>query len=47
MRDEDINKLASKLTESLATKEDVKRLERAIKELNNKSDTILEFASLS
>lgn len=44
MTDKDIVKLASRLTESLATKDDLKRLEGKIDELNIKTDTILEFA---
>lgn len=44
MTDKDIAKLASRLTESLATKDDLKRLEGKIDELNIKTDTILEFA---
>ncbi|MEK7616431.1 MAG: hypothetical protein AAB414_00045 [Patescibacteria group bacterium] len=53
MNDSDINKLAAKLTKSLAikddlkelaTKEDLKKLERKIDELDGKADTILEFA---
>lgn len=44
MTDEDITKLANQLTQSLATKEDIKGLRFALDELNAKSDTILEFA---
>lgn len=55
MNDKDIIKLAAKLTESLATKDDIKgvkddikRIEQKFdgkfKELNEKADTILEFA---
>lgn len=56
MNDEDIAKLASRLSKSLATKEDIKevkvdiqrlenRLGKKIDELNVKADTIMEFAS--
>lgn len=44
MTDEDINKLVFRLTKSLATKEDIKRLEGKIEELDEKTDIILEFA---
>lgn len=55
MTDKDITKLASRLTKSLATKEDIKnlelkvdihikRLEKKIDYLDAKTDTILEFA---
>lgn len=55
MTDKDITKLASKLTESLATKDDIKGVKQDIKSLENKlenkidyldskADTILEFA---
>lgn len=55
MNDADITKLAAKLTVSLATKEDIKdlkielksdirRLEGKIDDLDQKADTILQFA---
>lgn len=48
MNDEDINKLAAKLTVSLATKEDLKQLkddlQSDIKRLEDKIDTVLQFA---
>ncbi len=55
MTDEDINKLVSKLSKSLATKEDIRevkvdiqrletRLGKKMDELNVKADTIMEFA---
>ncbi len=44
MNDQDISKLAAKLTESLVAKEDINRLENEIKKLDKKADTILEFA---
>ena len=43
MTDEDITKLASKLTDSLATKKDLQKLENKMDELKDKVDTILEF----
>ena len=55
MTDEDVNKLVSKLSKSLATKEDIRevkvdiqrletRLGKKMDELNVKADTIMEFA---
>lgn len=44
MNDKDIAKLAAKLTISLATKDDIKRLEKKIEDLDQKTDTILQFA---
>ena len=40
MKDEDINKLATRLTETLATKEDIKRLEGRIDVLEVKVDQV-------
>ena len=44
MNDEDIAKLAAKLTVTLATKEDIEKLDKKIDKLNQKADTILNFA---
>lgn len=51
MNEDDIAKLASQLTQSLATKDDIqllrgdlKRLENKIDEIDHKADTILNFA---
>lgn len=48
MTDEDITKLASRLTKTLATKEDLngveKRLNSKLDALNDKANTILEYA---
>lgn len=44
MTDEDVAKLVSRLVGSLATKDDIKRLEGKIDNLDDKTDTILEFA---
>lgn len=51
MNDDEVTKLAAKLTVSLATKDDIKdlktnikRLERKIDDLDQKADTILQFA---
>ncbi len=44
MNDKDITKLASKLTQSLAMKDDIARLERKIDRVDEKADTILKFA---
>ena len=51
MNDDDIAKLATKLTQSLATKDDIKmlqgdikRLETKIDEVDHKADVILKYA---
>lgn len=44
MTDEEIVKLAVTLEESLATKDDVKRLERKIDEIDQNTKTILKYA---
>lgn len=44
MTDDDITKLVAKLIVSLATKADIKRLEKKIDDLDKKADTILEHS---
>ncbi len=47
MNDDDITKLATKLSESLATKDDLKNLatKKDLEQLEHKVDVILEFAT--
>lgn len=44
MTDEEINKLALKITANVATKEDIQSLKQDLGRLEDKMDTILELA---